>query len=191
MEVPELYKEINEMLTFRLLPPRNQEKIHKIKGRRNTFGFINHRMKYYKPPHLSAMNAKYAEIYNALRRLGDAIVPFAYDGITVNQNNVCPLHYDKGNLGSSLIVSGGEYEGGELRIEKGIRTSGPVGEWEEIDTCYNPFVFDGHRRHWNNDITSGFKWSVVFFKLEILPKWLPAFPTDVNDPNREYSLIDL
>ena len=177
MSVPELYQEVNRLLTTRLLPFRGQEKVHKIKGRRNTFGFISHRMRYAYPPRFSSMNLKYAELYLALRRLGDAIVPFRYDAITVNQNNICPPHKDSGNLGSSLLVTGGDYEGGSFVIEG-----------EEIETKYNPVVFDGHRLHWNNPFT-GMRWSVIYFKIEILPKWLHMFPADVNDPNRDWSLL--
>jgi len=117
-------------------------------------------------------------LFLALKRLGDAIVPFAYDSITVNQNNVCIPHKDKGNLGASLIVSGGDYEQGSFVIEG-----------EQIETKYTPVVFDGHRLHWNEPFT-GMRWSIVFFKLEILPKWLHLFPGDVNDPNRPWSLMD-
>ena len=175
--VPELYKEVNELLCDRLLPQVKYRGVDK--GRRNTFGWTNWAMKYWKPPHKSANNRKYGELFLALRRLGDAIVPFKYDSITVNQNNVCAPHRDKGNLGSSLIVTGGPYENGSFVLEG-----------EEIDTKYKPLVFDGHREHWNNNFT-GFRWSIIFFKLEILPKWLPLFPADVNDPNRDWSLMDV
>ena len=175
MSVPELYQEVNRLLTTRLLP---EVKYHqKSKGRRNTFGFIGHCMKYVYPPRFSSMNLKYAELYLALRRLGDAIVPFRYDAITVNQNNICQPHRDKGNLGSSLLVTGGDYEGGSFVIEG-----------EEIETKYNPVVFDGHRLHWNEPFT-GMRWSVIFFKIEILPKWQYMFRADVNDPNRDWSLL--
>lgn len=176
MEVPELYKEVNELLTTQLLPEIKYK--GKSKGRRNTFGWVNWMMKYVKPPHMSSNNWKYGTLFLALRRLGDAICPFKYDAMTVNQNNVCPPHKDKGNLGASMIVSGGDYEGGSFVLEG-----------EPIETKYTPLVFDGHREHWNEPFT-GFRWSIVFFKLEILPKWLDRFPADVNDPNRDWSLME-
>jgi len=175
-DVPEHYREVNELLTTRLLPEIKYK--GKSKGRRNTFGWVNWMMKYVKIPHKSSNNEKYPELFQALRRLGDAICPFPYDSITVNQNNVCPPHRDKGNLGASMIVTGGDYEGGSFVLEG-----------EEIDTKYKPIVFDGHREHWNNPFI-GTRWSIVFFKLEILPKWQRWFPADVNDPNRDWSLLD-
>jgi hypothetical protein len=180
MAVPELYQEVNRLLTTRLLPEikyNGKGGMKVSKGRRNTFGFIGHCMKYVYAPRYSSMNLKYAELYLALRRLGDAIVPFRYDAITVNQNNICGPHRDKGNLGSSLLVTGGDYEGGSFVLEG-----------EEQDTRYNPIVFDGHRLHWNNPFT-GMRWSIIFFKIEILPKWQHMFPADVNDPNRDWSLL--
>jgi len=176
MEVPELYEEVNRLLTTKLLPKVTYRGVDK--GRRNTFGWVNWMMKYVKPPHITPNNIKYGELYLALRRLGDAICPFAYDSITVNQCNVGPPHRDKGNLGLSMLVSGGDYEGGSFVLEG-----------QEIDTKYKPYIFDGHRLHWNNPFT-GFRWSIVFFKLEILPKWLSNFPDDVNDPERSWSLLD-
>ena len=185
----EIYNEIDTLLRSRLLPEIKY--VGKSKGRRNTFGIVYRMAKKWKPPHPTPLNKKYKDIYEALVRLGDAIVPFKYDSITVNQNNVCKIHADKGNLGASLIVSGGDYKGGELNIEHTAYQTGPVIEWKTIDTKYKPLVFDGACRHWNNDILSGFKWSVVFYKIEMIPKWIPLFPEDINDPNREYSLIDL
>jgi hypothetical protein len=176
MDVPELYREVNNILSNHLLPEIKYR--GKSKGRRNTFGWTNWMMKYVKPPHKCANNRKYGLLFLALKRLGDAIVPFAYDSITVNQNNVCPPHRDKGNLGASMIVTGGDYDGGSF-----------VMEGQEIDTKYKPLVFDGHREHWNNPFT-GTRWSIIFFKLEILPKWRSLFPADVNDPNREWGLMD-
>jgi hypothetical protein len=164
------------LLTTRLLPEIKYK--GKSKGRRNTFGWVNWMMKYVKIPHKSSNNEKYGALFQALRQLGDAICPFPYDSITVNQNNVCPPHRDKGNLGASMIVTGGDYEGGSFVLEG-----------EEIDTKYKPIVFDGHREHWNNPFI-GTRWSIVFFKLEILPKWQRWFPADVNDPNRGWSLLD-
>lgn len=175
-EVPELFKEVNRLLTSRLLPVIKYK--GKSKGRRNTFGWTNWMMKYARPPHWCSNNLKYSELYLALRHLGDAICPFAYDSITVNQNNVCAPHKDKGNLGASMIITGGDYEGGSFMLEG-----------EPIDTRYRPLVFDGHREHWNEPFI-GTRWSIIFFKLEILPKWLDRFPADVNDPNREWSLMD-
>lgn len=175
-EVPELFKEVNRLLTNRLLPAVKYK--GNIKKRRISFGLTN--LKYGRPPHVCLNNLKYSELYLALRHLGDAICPFAYDAMTVTQHGQFPEldHTVKGSLGNSMIVTGGDYRAGDFVLEG-----------ERINTQYRPLVFDMKRGHRHEPFV-GFRWSIVFFKLEVSSKWLDQFPADVNDPNREWSLMD-
>ena len=73
----------------------------------------------------------------------------------MNKNVVAPRHVDSKNVGVSLIISIGDYEGGNLIVE-GI----------EYDTRYTGHVFDGSTmEHWNSPITSGTKYSFVLFNV--------------------------
>jgi hypothetical protein len=102
---------------------------------------------------LSMMSKKYPEVYNALKKLGDSIVPFNWNGIQINKNGVCNPHKDKNNIGLSLIVSVGNFTGGELIIND-----------IEYDTYLKPLLFDGKNNiHYNNKIISGTKYSITFF----------------------------
>ena len=169
------YTEIENLLKRPL--PINMSRKNVGTGRTQVFGFCN-RMSYY--PWYVRNNKKYPLLYSELLRLGTSICPFPFDAIQVNQNMTCKPHVDKGNLGLSLIVSGGNYTGGELVING-----------TAYDTKYSPFIFNGAENiHWNNPITSGEKWSVVFFKIAVPPLFLSKYPSDVNDPERQYSLID-
>src|SRR5210317_301357 len=92
------------------------------------------------------------EIYNECKRL---FPDFVFDGVMINKNFKCPPHKDKNNKGLSLCVGLGDYEGGELVIEKKI-----------TDIKYSPVIFNGgQEEHYVNDWTNGDRYSIVLFKL--------------------------
>ena len=67
----------------------------------------------------------------------------------------CLPHVDANNIGHSLIVGLGDYTGGNLFIDgvkHNIRNS--------------PVIFNGAlKKHWNDAITSGTKFSLVYFSV--------------------------
>lgn len=103
---------------------------------------------------LSYYSKRMPKIYEEVCRIGKEICPFEFSAIHVNHNVQCPRHIDGNNAGRSVIISIGDYEGGSLHIEgKG-----------EFVTKNRPLVFDGGKNyHWNDPITSGNKYSFVFF----------------------------
>jgi len=102
---------------------------------------------------LSYNSRKYPLIYDEVCRIGKLICPFEFSTIQVNHNVQCPKHIDKGNIGKSVIISFGDYEGGTLFVEG-----------DEYYTKNKPLLFDGSKlTHWNSPITSGNKYSLVFF----------------------------
>lgn len=114
------------------------------------FGISKHR--FYKTEGLSYYSKKYPKIYDEMKRIGDIIVPFQWKSIQVNRNLVCPKHKDKKNTSQSILVSFGEYTGGEIVVE-GV----------EYNAYHTPIQFDGNKlTHWNNPI-EGNKYSLVFF----------------------------
>lgn len=178
MTLSELYNNAERLLNKYTLP--QQKYRGKSKGRRNTFGIVCPVFKYTEPPFPCSNNRHYPELYKALRDLGDAIVPFTYDAITINQNTVMGRHKDHGNLGASLLITLGNYSGGSFMLE-GVPQ----------DTLYNPIVFNGdEKEHWAEPF-EGTRFSVIFFKITIPDKFLSLFPEGVNNPNRDYSLMDL
>jgi len=178
MELSELYNNAERLLTRYNLPEQKYK--GKSKGRRNTFGIVCHVLKYTRPPFSCSNNTRYAELYNALKDLGDQIVPFTYDAITINQNTVMGPHKDKGNLGSSLLITLGNYTGGSFILE-GVPQN----------TLYNPIVFNGdEKEHWAEPF-EGTRFSVIYFKITIPDKFLHLYPEGVNDPLRDWSLMDL
>jgi len=176
MSLSELYNNAERLLTKYNLPLMPNKK----KGRRNTFGIVCHIFKYSQRPFPSSNNKKYPQLYQALRDLGDQLVPFTYDAITINQNTVMGPHKDKGNLGSSLLITLGNYTGGSFVLE-GVPQ----------DTLYNPIVFNGDTHTHYAEPFEGTRFSIIYFKIMIPDKFLHLYPEGVNDPNRTYSLMDL
>lgn len=81
--------------------------------------------------------------------------PFKFTSIHVNKNVTCPKHKDSKNIGSSMLLSFGNYTGSKIIIENIV-----------YDAYYNPIIFDGSKlEHWNTDDLQGTKYSLVFFKI--------------------------
>ena len=81
---------------------------------------------------------------------------FEYAQVQMNKNYPCPKHTDK-NVGESICVSFGDYEGGLLCVEKehGI---------EKYDPREKPVKFDGFKYpHWVEPVLGGTRYSLVFF----------------------------
>ena len=92
-------------------------------------------------------------LYNEILRCGRAICPFDFTMIQLNKNLCCPPHKDSKNAGYSMLVSIGDYVGGEVVIDG-----------KEYDARENPLVFNGAElEHYNKPIISGTKYSLVFF----------------------------
>lgn len=101
---------------------------------------------------LSLYSKKYPEIHEEIFRIGKEICPFEFKTVQLNKNCQCPPHKDKNNKTRSVIVSFGDYTGGELVIEG-----------EVFDARFNPIEFDGvNNLHWNLEHV-GTKYSLIYF----------------------------
>ncbi len=98
-------------------------------------------------------NEKHKVLYELLMEIGNSICPFEFNQIQLAQDLVCPPHKDKKNVGDSMLISVGDYVGGEIVVEG-----------TAYDARANPVIFNGgEMTHWNNDIISGTKFSFIFF----------------------------
>lgn len=101
-------------------------------GQSQAFGVVNRRSL---PPDYSRWCWRRPALYEKLLEFGRKHVSIMWNSITVNQNYGTGPHRDRGNLGDSLVVSFGEFTGGELIIFEG--------EYEGIhDICYKPIITD-------------------------------------------------
>ena len=118
------------------------------------YGKVNARFKGWRD--LSKDSIENPEIYAELKKLGDAIVPFDYTSIQIARNLVSPRHLDRSNVGVSCLVSLGSYAGqsGFIYIDG-----------KKFNAYKNPLIFDGSKlEHWNTPITSGVKYSLIYFR---------------------------
>lgn len=156
--MPYDYDKLFEMLEGITMKERKKENLNNRRNfpayRGQIYGKVNARYKGIRP--LSKDTLDNPEIYDELNKLGALIVPFKYTSIQVNRNLVCPPHLDSKNVGESVLVSFGTYNGrsGFIFID-GVKHS----------AYQNPLLFDGSKlEHWNTPITSGIKYSLVYFR---------------------------
>lgn len=92
-------------------------------------------------------------LYEALLDLSKKYCTFPVQNIMLNKNYITQKHYDRRNVGNSVIFSFGDYEGGELVVEGNI-----------INTHLKTHEMNGSKQlHWNLPMTRGTKYSVIFF----------------------------
>ena len=146
----ELFAKLED-ITFPVIRENNRRGFPKHKAL--TLGLVKNRM--FKYVGVSKQSEKFPELTEYIFKFFDKLFYFDFTSIQVNKNVVAPRHVDSKNVGVSLIISIGDYEGGNLIVE-GI----------EYDTRYTGHVFDGSTmEHWNSPITSGTKYSFVLFNV--------------------------
>ena len=102
---------------------------------------------------LSRDSIRYPEIFDEVTKIGDKYVPFKWTSAHLNYNVICPVHRDDKNNGKSVLVSFGEYIGGNIVIE-GIK----------YDARHRPLMFNGSLlEHWNTPDLQGNKYSLVYY----------------------------
>ena len=102
---------------------------------------------------LSSASRNFPDLYEDIVDCGRKICPFDFNCIQLNKNLVCPPHKDSNNVGISMLVSFGDYEGGNIVVEG-----------NEYDAQENPLLFNGSiLEHYNTPILNGTKYSLVYF----------------------------
>jgi len=149
VDIEDLYESLEKtyipMMTTR---PRRGFCVH----RAVCMGIVKPRMeREYK---LSRFSKKHPDIHLKVWELGKKIVPFEFNAVHLNKNVVCPPHYDSRNVGQSVIISFGDYEGCKLVIND-----------VEYNAHHSPLMFDGSlMEHYNTPLVSGTKYSLVFYQ---------------------------
>jgi hypothetical protein len=170
---PEIFKQLLEILGNTLLtlkPSWDKMKARKEAGlvmgsyrknfpehRTDVFGYVKQRPLYGGGTVISRASERKAKLYEELKRIGDIICPFPYTSILINRNTVCGKHHDSNNVGRSLLISIGDYEGCNIMIEG-----------KKYDAKYTPTIFNGSElEHWNSDDLVGNKYSIVYYCIPL------------------------
>jgi hypothetical protein len=82
-------------------------------------------------------------------------VPFKWSSVLVNNNVVCGKHLDASNIGESVLLSIGDYEGCNIVVNG-----------KKYDAKYQPLIFNGSKlEHYTTDDLVGNKYSMVFYNI--------------------------
>jgi hypothetical protein len=151
-----MYKKLLQLLTdYNFKPQKGNSVAEFRKG--NLTANVGYTQKFFtrdqKPVKSLAMIANNDEIYNECKRL---FPDFEFNGVQINKNFKCEPHRDSKNIGDSLLMGLGDYEGGCTEVESlGI-----------VDIKYKPVIFNGNELlHSTLDFT-GDRYSIVLFRLK-------------------------
>jgi len=163
---PEIFKPLLEMLSNHKfnIKENNEANTNRScrknfpKHKADIFGYVKlrpvnwgHRGKY----NISRKTEKKPELYNELKRIADIIVPFKWSSVLVNNNVVCGKHLDASNIGESVLISIGDYEGCNIVVNG-----------KKYDSKYQPLIFNGSKlEHYTTDDLVGNKYSLVFYNI--------------------------
>lgn len=164
----ELFKPLFEILSRTTISMKNEFvsgvrnrgnfREHFPRHRADVYGYVKMRANCWAKHgkyNISVISRKRTELYNELKRLGDIIVPFKYSSILINNNVVCGKHLDASNIGESLLVSIGEYDGCNIVVND-----------KKYDAKYKPLIFNGSKlEHYTTDDLVGNKYSLVFYNV--------------------------
>jgi len=102
---------------------------------------------------IASYSIKYPEIWKLIQEIGNHF-DIDYNAVHLNKNVVCPKHRDSANVGRSVLLSFGDYTGGNIVIEG-----------NKYDANCNAIIFNGALlEHWNTDDLVGNKYSLIFYK---------------------------
>lgn len=105
-------------------------------------------------------NRRFSKVYQALCDFADVVVPpdFHFNTITLNHNVKAKKHKDIYNVGDSIIIGIGDYEGGALRVFSNDTDYSP----ENIKD--RPIKFNGHTTFHETEDFTGTRYTMIFFK---------------------------
>lgn len=128
-------------------------------GRTMNFGFIRTRSGYKD----AVSNARQPELFKACVEIGNLVVPkgWKYSTITLNHNVKAKKHIDGTNVGDSVIVAIGDFEGG------GLYTYNPDGTKPKLmDIEDQPAMFNGAILPHKTQPFKGNRYTLIFYNMK-------------------------
>lgn len=163
---PEILNSLYNFLSSITIPKTTASQTRKNTTgmRRICFGTVRYRFpaksKNYQLYGDSRFTKFYPEIYDELKIVINQIYPdFTYTTVQVNHNGIMDYHTDTNNMGDTVIISFGDYSGGNLIIKN-----------DNIETEYNmncrAIRFNATTiPHKVNDDLVGDKYSLIYFTI--------------------------
>ena len=136
-------------------------------GRTCNFGLVRSRRIGYTT---SACSHKWKEIHKAIFQFGNHVCPPGMDitSITLNHGVKAKKHVDSFNVGDSVIVGIGNYEGGKLRVYDGGRDSE---NYTAYDIHDKPLMFNGAKFAHETEDFAGDRYTIIYYSQR--PKKIP------------------
>jgi hypothetical protein len=163
--IPKITKNRVDALGNITTPER--EKIIGAIGRTCNFGLVRSRRIGYTK---SRPSQKYPEIYNAIFKFGNHVCPPGMDitSITLNHGVKAKKHVDSFNVGDSVIVGIGDYDGGKLRVyDAGIDSE----TYTAYDIRDKPLMFNGAKYAHETEDFTGNRYTIIYYSQR--PKKIP------------------
>ena len=106
---------------------------------------------------------QHPELFDVFNEYRDLYFPnFKFDSVTINYMSVgssMKTHFDKVNVGESVLVAFGNYNGGNTFIQNENNYNYII-----YDARDEPLIFNGAtRRHFVNTVSNGERFSLVFY----------------------------
>jgi len=129
-------------------------------GRSATFGFGNTRARGINE---FAPNTKWPEVLKAMIDFGNLIAPEGWDytTITLNHGVQAIKHKDSRNVGRSIIVGIGDYEGGSLRVWD-PNDENP----QDLDIKDKPTMFNGALLSHETQPFTGQRYTIIYYRQQ-------------------------
>lgn len=125
-------------------------------GRSQVWGLVNRRCL---PPDYSRQCWKRPYLYKLLLDFARDYIDIPFTSITLNQNYKADKHRDNGNEGESIVISFGDFQGGELKIYEG-----PLEGTHDIR--HKPIKADFSKIYHSVEPFTGNRYSLVFYTLK-------------------------
>jgi hypothetical protein len=133
------------------------------------------------PPDVSRQSWLRPYLHKLLWDFGEQYVDISFNAVTVNQNYRANKHYDRNNIGNSLLVAFGEYTGGRLLIHEGDLSGAHNVQYTPMKTDFSKVLHSVEE--WDGE-----RFSLVYYMFArkgIIPE-LPPF--SVKEEHGTYSL---
>jgi hypothetical protein len=156
-------------LSGNILIPERENIIGPI-GRTCNFGLVrSRRVGYCNSRH----SIKWQEIHKAIFRFGNHVCPAGMDvtSITLNYGVKAKKHVDSFNVGDSIIVGIGDYQGGALRVYDGGKDAET---YKAFDIQDKPLMFNGAKYAHETEDFTGERYTIIYYSQR--PKKIPWTP---------------
>lgn len=113
----------------------------------------------------TTLKTEYPELMGVFEDFRDLYFKdFQFNNIMINKNYPVGLHKDKANVGDSVLISFGDYEGGKTRVHYGGVEGHKI--IKDYDSWCNPVTFNGSLYAHEVLPYTGERYALVFFYVD-------------------------